>query len=270
MSDIIRDPHARRYRAMGTGLAMTIYLFLWAPIVVTVPMAFGPTNALDFPPTSYSLDLFRIFFNSPGWLGPLFESLKVALGATAVAMLAGVPAGYWIARHEFIGKGLITGIIMSPLVVPGIVTALGLYLYLSYFRIGGTTLSLVVGHVVVILPFVVLLIIAGVQKLDRNLEFGAELMGAGPARMFLTVVLPQLGPSLVSAAFFAFLLSFDEVIISWFLAGPDTITLPVKMFSALEYELSPVIAAVSTLLTAISLLVSIVAIAFRTPTPIEN
>lgn len=270
MSDIIRDPHSRRYHALGTALAVVIYLFLLAPILVTMPMAFGPTNALTFPPSSYSLDLFRIFVSSPDWLNPLLESIKVALGATALAMLAGVPAGYWIARHEFFGKGLITGLIMSPLVIPTIVGALGLYLYFSYLRIGGTTLSLILGHIIVTLPYVVLMIIAGVHKLDRNLEFGAELMGAGPIRMFFTVVIPQLVPSLLSAAFFAFLLSFDEVVISWFLASSNTVTLPVKMFSALEWEVSPVIAAVSTFLTAISLLACIVAIAFKKATPVET
>nr|WP_249808834.1 ABC transporter permease [Bradyrhizobium sp. 174] len=185
-------------------------------------------------------------------------------------MFAGVPAGYWFARHDFFGKGLIGGIIMSPLVVPTIVTALGLYFYFSYFKISGTTLSLVLGHVMVTLPYVILMIVAGVNKLDRNLEFGAELMGAGSIRMFLTVVVPQLVPSVVSAALFAFLLSFDEVVISWFLAGSSTVTLPVRMFSALEWEVSPVIAAVSTLLMAVSLLVCIVAIALKKETPFNG
>nr|WP_233287339.1 ABC transporter permease [Bradyrhizobium oropedii] len=185
-------------------------------------------------------------------------------------MLAGVPAGYWIARHEFVGKVLITGIILSPLVLPHVVLALGLFLYFSYAGITGTTLALVLGHVMVTLPFVALMVIAGVHKLDRSLEFCAELMGAGPIRMFFTVVLPQLVPSLVSAAFFAFLLSFDEVTISWFLAGPDTTTLPVKMFIAIEWEISPVIAAVSTMLTAVSLLACIVAIRLKKWGPIDT
>ncbi|WFU14553.1 ABC transporter permease [Bradyrhizobium sp. CB3481] len=270
MPDIIRDPHARRYRALGTGLAVAIYIFLWAPIVVTIPMAFGATNALSFPPTSYSFDLFRIFFNSPAWQQSLLESIKVAFGSTAIAMLAGVPAGYWIARHEFVGKELFTAIIMSPLVVPTVVSGLGLYFYFSYLKIYATTFAIVLGHVMYILPYVVLMIVAGVQKLDRNLEFGAELMGAGPMRMFFTVVVPQLVPSLVSAVFFAFLMSFDELIISWFLATSNTITLPVRMFSALVWEVSPVIAAVSTLMTALSLLVCIVAVAFKKSTPIDT
>jgi putative spermidine/putrescine transport system permease protein len=269
VSNAIRDPRMSRYRVVGTGLATLIYLFLLGPIVVTVPMAFGPTSALTFPPTSYSFDLFKILFNSPAWLGPLLESLKVAFASTALAMLAGVPAGYWLSRHEFFGKRLITGLLMSPLVVPSIVTGLGLYLYFSYAKISGTTGSIVLGHVMVSMPYVILMIMAGVQKLDRNLEFGAELMGAGTVRMFITVVLPQLVPSLISAAFFAFLLSFDEVIISWFLVSPDTITLPVRMYSALQWELSPVIAAVSTLLTAVSLLACMVAVAFKKSAPID-
>ncbi|MET4262403.1 putative spermidine/putrescine transport system permease protein [Bradyrhizobium sp. S3.12.5] len=269
MSNIIVDPNSRRYRAVGTGLAAAVYLFLWAPIMVAVPMAFGTANALTFPPTSYSLDLFKIFLSSPDWLEPLFESLKVALASTAVSMLVGVPAGYWIARHEFVSKRLISGVIMGPMVVPHVVVALGLFLYFSYVRISGTTLSIVLGHVMFTLAYVVLMIVAGVKKLDRNLEFGAELMGAGPLRMFITVVVPQLVPSLVSAAFFAFLLSFDEVVISWFLAGPSTITLPVKMYSALQWEISPVIAAVSTLLTALSVLACIVAVAFKKSTPTD-
>ncbi|MCP3392278.1 ABC transporter permease [Bradyrhizobium sp. CCGB12] len=269
MSSTILDPHTRRYRAIGTVFATAVYLFLLAPLLVTVPMAFGPTNALTFPPASYSFELFRIFFSSPAWLEPLFESIQVALGSTALAMFVGVPAGYWIARHEFAGKGAITGIIMSPLVVPTIVSGLGLYLYFSYLRIDATTLSLILGHIMVTLPYIMLMIIAGVLKLDRNLEFGAELMGAGPIRMFLTVVVPQLIPSLVSAALFAFLLSFDEIVISWFLTGSNTVTLPVKMYSALEWEVSPVIAAVSTLLMAISLLVCTVTISLKKWTPIE-
>lgn len=269
MSDIVNDPQARRYRAIGTGLAAMVYLFLLAPMLVTIPMAFGPTNAMTFPPASFSLDLFNIFFHSPDWLNSLLESFKIALVVMIAAMLAGVPAAYWIARHDFIGKGLIAGVIMSPLIVPTIVTSLGLFLYFSYLRIAGTTLSIVLGHLMVVMPYVIVMVIAGVNKLDRNLEFGAELMGAGPIRMFLTVVIPQLVPSLVSAALFAFLLSFDEVVIAWFLASPETVTLPVKMYSALEWEVSPVIAAVSTLLTALTLLVCLVAIFLRKATPAE-
>lgn len=269
MSDTIQDVLTDRFQAVGTGLATGIYVFLLIPILVTIPMAFGPTNAFAFPPAHYSLALFRIFFNSPDWLGPLFESLKVAAASTVLALIAGLPAGYWLSRHEFVGKSLFTGVIMSPLIIPPIVTGLGLFLYLSLLKVSGTTISIVLGHLMVTLPYVILMVVAGVSKLDRNLEFGAELMGAGSLRMFTTVVIPQLVPSLVSAMLFAFLLSFDEVIISWFLAGSGTVTLPVKMYSALQWEVSPVIAAVSTFLTAVSLVISVIAIMTKRGEPVD-
>lgn len=269
-SRMIRDPESRRLRVLGTSLAVLVYIFLLMPIVVVIPIAFGPANELRFPPSSYSLDLFRQFLSSPAWTGPLLQSAKVACISTLVVLLVGVPAAYGIARFDFPGKGVIAGTMLSSLVIPTIVTALGLYIYFSYLRITGSTLALILGHVVYTMPFVLVMIVAGVQKLDRNLEFGAQLMGAGRFRMFRTVVLPQLVPSLIGAALFAFLISFDEVVISWFLSGPTTATLPVKMYSAIRWEISPVIAAVSTMLTAISLVVCLVMVALKKTTPAEG
>ena len=105
----------------------------------------------------------------------MLQSAKVASISTVVVLLVGVPAAYGIARFRFPGRGLIMGAMMSPLVIPSIVTALGFYLYFSYLRINGTTLALVLGHVMHTLPYVLVMIVAGIQKLDRNLEFGAQL-----------------------------------------------------------------------------------------------
>lgn len=266
-ANTIRDPQSSRLRLFATFLAVLVYLFLLVPIAVVVPIAFGPANELSFPPSSYSLDLFRQFLSSPAWTGPLLQSVKVACISTVIVLLVGVPAAYGMARFSFLGKGLIMGGMISPLVIPSIVTALGFYLYFSYLRINGSTLALVLGHVMHTLPYVLVMIVAGVQKLDQNLEFGAQLMGAGRFRMFRTVVLPQLAPSLIGAALFAFLISFDEVVISWFLSGPTTATLPVKMYSAIRWEISPVIAAVSTLLTTISLVVCLIMVSLKKTTP---
>lgn len=263
----ISDPAGRRLRLLGTTLAVLVYMFLLVPIVIVVPIAFGPAQEIAFPPSSYSLDLFRLFFSSPDWSNPLLQSLKVSVASTIIVLLAGVPAAYGIARYDFPGKALIAGAMMSSLIIPTIVTALGLYLYFSYLRITGTTLAIILGHVIFTMPYVLVMMVAGIQKLDRDLEFGAQLMGATRLRMFLTVVLPQLVPSLIGATLFAFLISFDEVVISWFLAGPTTATLPVKMFSAIKWEISPVIAAVSTMLTALSLIVCLITVALQRPTP---
>lgn len=267
MQTEIRDPLIARSRRLGTCLASLVYLFLLVPVLIVIPIAFGSANELAFPPTEFSFELFRIFLTSSAWTDPLLQSLKVAVISTAAVMLVGVPAAYGLARHDFPGKSLVAGVMLSSLVIPTIVTALGLYLYFSYLRITGTTLALVLGHVIYTMPYVIVMIVAGVQKLDRNLEFGAQLMGAGRLRMFVTVVLPQLLPSLMAAALFAFLISFDEVVIAWFLSGTGTTTLPVKMFSSIRWEISPVIAAVSTFLTAMTLIACVVIIWLEKPTP---
>lgn len=263
MATKIRDARKQIHRWIGAGLALLVYIFLLAPSIIVIPVSFGSQYELSFPPTEYSLDLYRIFFSTEAWTQPLFLSLRVASLTTLIAIAVAVPAAYAIVRFDFAGKKLLMGLIMSPLVVPSVVFALGIYLYFSYLRLNGTMLGLVFAHTMFVLPYAMVIISAGIQKLDPNLEFGALLMGASRFRMLMTVVLPQLYPSIGAGALFAFLVSFDEVVISWFLAGPTTTTLSVKMFSAIQWEISPVIAAVSTILTVISLVVCLVNVSLQ-------
>lgn len=259
----LKDPLKRRYRRLGTFLAALVYVFLLVPSLIVIPISFGTQHEIRFPPREFSLDLYRIFFSSPAWTGPLLQSVKIALMTTTLALATAVPAAYGIVRYEFRGKQAITLLMMSPLVIPAIVMALGLYLYFSYLRITGTTLALVLGHTIYVTPFVIVMVAAGVQKLDPNLEFGATLMGAGRYRMFATVVVPQLIPSILAGGLFAFLISFDEVVISWFLVSATTTTLPVKMYSSIQWEVSPVIAAVSTMLTVLSFIICVLTAALQ-------
>ncbi|AYD03629.1 ABC transporter permease [Neorhizobium sp. NCHU2750] len=269
MAGHIKDERKTAYRWLGTVLAVLVYIFLLAPSIIVIPVSFGSQYELSFPPKHYSLDLYRIFFSSEAWMQPLLLSLRVAFATTIISSIIAVPAAYAIVRFEFLGKKLLIGLIMSPLVIPSVVFALGVYLYFSYLRLTGTTVGLIIAHTMFVLPYTLVIISAGIQKLDANLEFGAMLMGAGRFRMMMTVVLPQLYPSIGAGALFAFLISFDEVVISWFLAGPNTTTLSVKMFSAIQWEISPVIAAVSTILTALSLVVCMINVLLqkKTETP---
>jgi putative spermidine/putrescine transport system permease protein len=265
MSDAfdLKDPLKRRYRRFGTLLAVLVYAFLLVPSLIVIPVSFGTQHELRFPPREFSFELYQIFFSSSAWTEPLLQSAKIALMTTILALVTAVPAAYGIVRYEFPGKKAITILMMSPLVIPAIVMALGLYLYFSYLRLTGTTLALVLGHTIYVTPFVIVMVAAGVQKLDPNLEFGATLMGAGRYRMFATVVLPQLMPSILAGGLFAFLISFDEVVISWFLVSATTTTLPVKMYSSIQWEISPVIAAVSTMLTALSFIICMLTAALQ-------
>lgn len=250
-----QDGLARSYRHLGSGLAALVYVFLLAPSVIVMIISFGTPDSIRFPPREFTLDLYRIFFASADWTGPLLQSFKIALITSAVSTLLAVPAAYGLVRFDFPLKSVVMALILCPLVIPSIVVALGLYLYFSVIGINGSNMALLAGHVIAVTPFVVIVIAAGVTKLDANLEFAATLMGATRVKMFRSVVLPQLLPSILAGWLFAFLISFDEVVLSWFLVGANTATLPVKMFSSIQWEISPVIAAVSTLLTLVSLIV---------------
>jgi putative spermidine/putrescine transport system permease protein len=238
--------------------AWVVYILLLLPSLVVIPISFGNPNYIKFPPDTFSLDLYRQFFGSVGWMDSIFMSLRIAIGAMVLALLVGVPAAHGLVRGAFRGRKLASIMLFSPILVPVVVSALGLYLYFSRIGILGTEFSLILGHAVYVLPFVVLTVMAGVRQIDARLEIAATIMGASELRSFWSVTLPLLRPSILAGGFFAFLMSFDEVVISYFIAKPSAMTLPVRMFSSIQWEVSPVIAAVSTILTLLSLIVCLV------------
>lgn len=241
--------------------ATILYLYLILPSLIIVPVSFGNRVELVFPPEYYTLDLYRDYFGSADWLTVTFRSARNALLATLLSLLVGVPGAYALARMDFPGKRLLVALIVSPILVPIVVISLGLYLYYLQISLAGTVTGIVLAHAMYVTPFVVITIGAGLKQLDEHLEQAAMIMGATRLRIFREVVLPQLTPALGSAAIFAFLMSFDEVVIAWFITGPSTMTLPVKMYSSIKWENAPVLAAVATILIAISLAVCVLAMA---------
>jgi putative spermidine/putrescine transport system permease protein len=247
--------------ALVVALATALYLYLVFPSLIIVPISFGNRVELVFPPTQYSLDLYRDYFGSADWLTVTWRSARNAVLAALLALLVGVPGAYALARTSFPGKPLLVALILSPILVPIVVISLGLYLYYLQISLTGTVAGIVLAHAMYVTPFVIITMAAGINQLDEHLETAATIMGATQARVFWDVVLPQLTPSLVSAALFAFLMSFDEVVIAWFITGPGTITLPVKMYSSIRWENAPVLAAVATILIAVSVVVCLAAVA---------
>lgn len=237
----------------ASATAWVIYLLLALPSLIIIPMSFSSSDELVFPPHALSLHLYNIYFFESNWMAATAESLEVATGTVIVSLLLGVGAAYGLARGEFPGKRLLAMLLLSPAFVPAIVLGLGLYLYLGAAHLGGTTAGLIISHSLVATPFVILTTMAGLRHVDRNLEIAATVMGAGRLLVLRRVTLPLLRPTIMAAALFAFLISFDEVVIAYFIAGVRTQTLPVKMYSAIHWEISPVLAAVSTLLTLLSL-----------------
>ncbi len=237
--------------------AWVIYLFLIMPSLVVIPMSFGDKDEFMFPPESLSFYLYGQYFFESTWMATTLQSFEVAILTTLLSLLFGVTAAYGVVRGNFPGKRFVTLFLLSPILVPVIVVALGLYLYFSTLGLSGTTFGLVLGHTVHATPFVIVIAMAGLRHVDPNLEAAARLMGASHVLTLRKVTLPLLKPTLIAGSLFAFLISFDEVVIAYFVSNTTTETLPVKMYSAIQWEISPVLAAISTLLIVLSLVICV-------------
>ncbi|WP_332682465.1 ABC transporter permease [Bosea sp. (in: a-proteobacteria)] len=244
-------------------LAGAIFLFLLAPSLVVIPMSFSDSREIMFPPRGFSLMLYREYFAGPEWVAATIESTIVAIGATVLSLAAGIPVAYAIARSRLASVRIIRALVLMPMLVPTIVFSLGLYLYFARIGISGSTLALILGHAVHNLPFVTVVAIAGLRQVNPNIEIAAQVLGASTLRIFFSVVVPIIRPSIIAAGLFSFLISFDEVVIAWFLSSPRAMTLPIKMYSSIQWEVSPVLAAISTLLTVLSLVICVIGLALR-------
>jgi putative spermidine/putrescine transport system permease protein len=235
-------------------LAVLVAVFLAAPLFVVVPMSFSTAVSFEFPPPGYWLGYYRAFVDDESWLIPTANSLVIALGTMAVTMVLVIPAAFGYVRYRFAGKGLANQLMLLPLIVPHLVSALGYYGFLGKLGLTGTHLGVIIAHTVLSVPVAFLVICAALKGFDRNLERAAMSAGAGPLRTFLYVTLPVLRPGVLVGALFAFLSSFNEAVVAIFIGGRDAATLPKKMFESIRLESDPVIAVVSTLLTGAVLL----------------
>ena len=234
------------------GLAALVAVFLMAPLLIVVPMSFSPSTLMQFPPPGVSLRWYDSYFANRSWTDATWMSLKAGLIVAVISTALGMAAALGLARARFRGKAVLQAFILSPLIVPVIILSVGLYFVFSLIRLNGTLTGLVIGHVVLTFPYATIVIGASLEEFDRTLEEAARGLGAPPWRAFLRVTLPLLGPSVFVALLFSFLTSFDEVVLAVFITGPETITLPRKMWEGIRFELNPTIAAVSTLLIAVS------------------
>ncbi|MCO5091696.1 ABC transporter permease [Bosea sp. (in: a-proteobacteria)] len=241
--------------------AVLACLFLIVPLIIVMIMSFSSATSFKFPPPGYSLHYYRVYFSSFKWTSATFVSLYVAL-ATAVLTLALVlPAGFGYMNYRFRGRALLNLVIMLPLMVPHVVSALGYYGYFGPLGLVGTPLGMVLAHTALAIPVTFLVVCAGIKGFDRNLIRAAMISGAGPLRTFFYVSAPVLRPTILVAALFAFLASFNEAVVSIFIGGRDASTLPKTMFESIQIDSDPVIAVVSALLTmavAVSVVVSTV------------
>jgi len=244
-------------------MAVIVAIFLLAPIAIIVPMSFSTAISFEFPPPGYWLGYYARYFHSAAWLNATANSFAIAFGSMNLTMLVAVPAAFGYVRYRFRGKSAMNLIVMLPLIVPGVVSALGYYGLFARMHLVGTHFGMIVAHSVLSIPVVFLVIAASLKGFDRNLERAAYSAGAGPLRTFLWVTLPVLRPGILVGALFAFLHSFNEAVVAIFIAGRDAVTLPKKMFESIRLESDPVLAVVSTLLTAAMLAGVLVSVFIR-------
>jgi putative spermidine/putrescine transport system permease protein len=256
---------ASAYRfILGAFVAGTI-AFLILPTLIVIPLGFSSSAGLDFPPPGFSLRWFERLFADRNWAAGLAASAQVAVATAIAATVLGTLAALGIVRGQFPGRGLINVIIVSPLVVPVIIVAVGLYLVFLQWRLVGSPLALIAAHTALAVPFVVVNVAASLRTVDRNLELAAMSLGAGPARTFTRITLPLITPGLLAGAVFAFITSWDEVVVASFITSASYRTLPVEMWRQVREQVDPTVAAVSTLLLAVTTILLLVSFVIRPP-----
>ena len=231
-------------------IAGLVLFYLILPILVVVPLSFSSASYLSFPPPGFSLQWYRNFFTRADWLSSAWLSLWVGLAVTVLATTLGTPAAVALVRGRFVGKGLVNAFILSPLIVPGIIVAIGIYFFYARLGIVGSPIALVLAHTCLAVPFVVINVSATLYGFDEALEYAAMSLGASRWGAFRQVTLPLIGPGVVAGALFAFVTSFDELIVALFVSGTTAVTLPRRMWEGIRFEIDPTIAAVSTILVA--------------------
>jgi putative spermidine/putrescine transport system permease protein len=229
--------------------------FLILPTLIVIPMSFSRNDILIFPPTGFSLRWYENFFAANEWREATLHSLVIALSTMVLSTVLGTSVALGLSRVGLRFRGPLTLLFLVPVIAPAIVTAVAMYKSFALWGLSGTIPGMVLGHTCLALPFVVIYVSAILQKMDWRLEQAARSLGASPVRAFLHVTLPNIMPGVLVGAFFAFLTSFDEVVVSLFLAGSRAVTLPVQMWNGIRFEINPTVAAVSVVLLVISSLV---------------
>ncbi len=247
-------PASRTGRALLWAVSALVLSFLMVPLLVIVPLSFTSGTILTLPLPGLSLRWYGELAGSAPWRTALLNSLFAGGIATVVATTLGTLAALGLARTEFRGKSLLMGLLISPMIVPVVIVAAGAYFFLLPFGLTNSLLGLALVHAALGAPFVLVTVSATLANLDPSLPRAAAGLGASPAVAFRRVTLPLIAPGVFSGALFAFITSFDEVVVALFLTGPTQRTLPRQMFDGLRDNISPTILAVATLLIAVAVL----------------
>jgi putative spermidine/putrescine transport system permease protein len=237
-----------------------VLLFLILPILVIVPLSFNiepffsfTEGMLRLQPEAYSLRWYQAIFDDPKWILAIQNSFFIGFFATLIATVLGTCAAVGLARDDMPLRRLITALLLSPMIVPLIITAAGMFFFYSQLGLAGSYLGVILAHAALGTPFVIITVTATLTGFDYSLARAAVNLGATPLRVFFDIIMPLIRPGVISGALFAFITSFDEVVVILFMAGPQQRTIPRQMFSGLREQINPSILAIATLLILVSI-----------------
>jgi putative spermidine/putrescine transport system permease protein len=262
------ESHYRTFVARWRGGVLNVISvgalgFLLVPLLIVVVISFSSAPYLSFPPPGFSLRWYRNFFYADEtWLAAAWVSVRVAFCAMVAATVLGTALAFPLSRRQFRGRSFVEWLVLAPMIVPVIVSAVAFYGFFAPLKAVGSLAVLMVAHTVLALPFVVLYVSPAVRTFDERLEQAAMSLGAGPFYTLRRVTLPLIAPAVFSGALVAFLTSFDEVVVALFLSGLNP-TLPKRMWDDIRLEINPTIAAVSTLLVAVTVLLFVLLAVLR-------
>lgn len=245
------------YSTLLRAFVVIALLWLIIPVVIIVPMSFSSARFLAFPPPGWSLRWYESYLGDPAWMAATRTSLIIAVSSSLIATLIGTAAAYALNLSQSRWVRNLQVLLLLPLVVPIVITAVGIFLIYAQVGLIATMTGLILANVMLGMPYVITSVLVGLRKFDPTQEMVARSLGMNRWRAFFTVVLPQIRPSVITGTLFAFISALDETVVAIFISGGDNQTLTKRMFTALRDEIDPTIAAISTMLTAISFIMVI-------------
>ena len=237
-----------RKNKLLTIFSIIVFLFLFIPLIIIAVTAFGKESTIKFPIESFSIKWFINVFNSETFISSFILSIEIALLATLLALLVGVPAAYAIARYSFKGKKFLKAFFLSPTIIPGIVVGFALFQFMVIKLRIPVFYGLLLGHFLSVLPYIIRVVGSSLEQFDFSIEEAAWSLGCGKIKSFFKVVFPNITSGISAAFLLAFINSFNNIPISMFLSGPGVKTFPMSLMNYIEYYYDPTVSAVSVLL----------------------
>jgi putative spermidine/putrescine transport system permease protein len=259
-----------RWRTFRGTVCVLVTLYLLAPLAIVVIISFSSAPFLQFPPPGLSLRWYDNLFSDPAWTDSIGVSIRILIPSAGCATVLGTAAAYALVRGRIPGAGMISAALMLPIVVPAIITAAALFGVYRGLGLNGTLTGLIIGHIVITIPYVVATVSSALRTMDARLEDAASTLGAPPFAAFRRVTLPLLMPAILSGLLFAAVASFDELIVSLFVSSARVRPVAVQMWSNIRGDVDPTIAAIASLCFAFALAALLLESILRRRTGVER